>query len=192
MTAMQYAEKLITDKEQEKTIFDDEQRNLIVNFAFKLDDRAATEELVNGLAAALAEDDKEEVNRLMYEAQEKIENLPDGMIGFSEMHDYGYRKDDVLPLTKEGAREWHRLGERIYPLFRDGTAGDYVSQEEIEQHDGIFGIKADAWDAILLEQREDYAENEYARPDFKLTVICLLYTSPSPRDRQKSRMPSSA
>ena len=171
MTAMQYAEKLIADREQEKTIFDDEQRNLIVNFAFKLDDRAATEELVNGLAAALAEDDKEEVNRLMYDAQEKIENLPDGMIGLSEMHDYGYRKDDVLPLTKEGAREWHRLGERIYPLFRDGTAGDYVSQEEIEQHDGIFGIKADAWDAILLEQREDYAEDEYARPDFPLTVI---------------------
>ena len=171
MTAMQYAEKLIADKEQGITIFDDEQRNLIVNFAFKLDDQAATEELVNGLAAALAEDDKEEVNRLMYDAQEKIENLPDGMIGLSEMHDYGYRKDDVVPLTKEGAREWHRLGERIYPLFRDGTAGDYVSQEEIEQHDGIFGIKADAWDAILLEQREDYAENEYVRPDFPLTVI---------------------
>ena len=171
MTAMQYAEKLIADREQEKTIFDDEQRNLIVNFAFKLDDRAATEELVNGLAAALAEDDKEEVNRLMYDAQEKIENLPDGMIGLSEMHDYGYLKDDVLPLTKEGAREWHRLGERIYPLFRDGTAGDYVSQEEIEQHDGIFGIKADVWDAILLEQREDYTEDEYARPDFQLTII---------------------
>ena len=171
MTAMQYAEKLIADKEQKKTIFDDEQRNLIVNFAFKLDDRAATEELVSGLTAALAEDDKEEVNRLMYDAQEKIENLPDGMIGLSEMHDYGYLKDDVFPLTKEGAREWHRLGERIYPLFRDGTVGDYVSQEGIEQHDGIFGIKTDAWDAILLEQREDYAEDEYARPDFPLTVI---------------------
>ena len=25
-----------------------------------------------------------------------------------------------------------------------------------------------------------------------VTTICLLYTSPSPRDRQKSRMPSSA
>ena len=48
-----------------------------MNFAFKLDDRAATEELVNGLAAALAEDDKEEANSLMYDAQEKIENLPD-------------------------------------------------------------------------------------------------------------------
>ena len=27
---------------------------------------------------------------------------------------------------------------------------------------------------------------------FKQSSICLLYTSPSPRDRQKSRMPSSA
>ena len=25
-----------------------------------------------------------------------------------------------------------------------------------------------------------------------LDVVCLLYTSPSPRDRQRSRMPSSA
>ena len=27
---------------------------------------------------------------------------------------------------------------------------------------------------------------------FYYTEVCLLYTSPSPRDRQKSRMPSSA
>ena len=30
------------------------------------------------------------------------------------------------------------------------------------------------------------------RPAYALLRICLLYTSPSPRDRQKSRMPSSA
>jgi len=171
MTAMEYAEKLIEDKEQEKTIFDNSQRNLIVNFAYKLDDRAATEELANNLAAAVAAENTEEINRLMWEAEEKIESLPDGMIGLSEMHEYGYLKDDVLPLTKEGAREWHRLGERIYPLFQDGTAGDFASQEEIEQHDGIFGIKADAWSAILLEKNEEYLEDEYARPDAALTVI---------------------
>ena len=34
---------------------------------------------------------------------------------------------------------------------------------------------------ILLDKQEELALN-----------ICLLYTSPSPRDRQKSRMPSSA
>lgn len=171
MTAMEYAEKLIADKEQDKTIFDNSQRNLIVNFAYKLDDRAAMEELANNLAAAIAAENTEEVNRLMWEAEEKIESLPDGMIGLSEMHEYGYLKDDVLPLTKEGAREWHRQGERIYPLFQDGTAGDFASQEEIEQHDGIFGIKADAWSAILLEKNEEYLEDEYVRPDAALTVI---------------------
>lgn len=171
MTAMEYAEKLIADKERDKTVFDNSQRKLIVNFAYKLDDRAATEELANNLAAAVAAENTEEINRLMWEAEEKIESLPDGMIGLSEMHEYGYLKDDVLPLTKEGAREWHRLGERIYPLFQDGTAGDFASQEEIEQHDGIFGIKADAWSAILLEKNEEYLEDEYARPDAALTVI---------------------
>lgn len=171
MTAMQYAEKLIANKEQEKTIFDDEQRNLIVNFAFKLDDRAATEELVNGLAAALAEDDKEEANRLMYDAQEKIENLPDRMIGLSEMHDYGYLKDDVLPLTKEGAREWHRAGEKIYPLFSDGTAGEFASKEQIAQHDGIFGIRTDVWQSILLEQQESYLEDDFTYPQFPFSPI---------------------
>ena len=33
---------------------------------------------------------------------------------------------------------------------------------------------------------------EEFKPQEKLASACLLYTSPSPRDRQKSRMPSSA
>ena len=33
---------------------------------------------------------------------------------------------------------------------------------------------------------------DWTRIQFADAGICLLYTSPSPRDRQKSRMPSSA
>ena len=33
---------------------------------------------------------------------------------------------------------------------------------------------------------------EPIRPEGVMVDLCLLYTSPSPRDRQKSRMPSSA
>ena len=40
-----------------------------------------------------------------------------------------------------------------------------------------------------LFELEDAASNAWKD---KLFVDCLLYTSPSPRDRQKSRMPSSA
>ena len=34
--------------------------------------------------------------------------------------------------------------------------------------------------------------SHYFRQNFSQVTNCLLYTSPSPRDRQKSRMPSSA
>ena len=46
--------------------------------------------------------------------------------------------------------------------------------------------------------RGDGTSNDYfppevpALPSFKLHKFCLLYTSPSPRDRTRSRMPSSA
>ena len=41
---------------------------------------------------------------------------------------------------------------------------------------------------------EDYLKvrQEKGKVTCELIGICLLYTSPSPRDRQKSRMPSSA
>ena len=52
---------------------------------------------------------------------------------------------------------------------------------------------------INLEPREGYLDVNLSlslRVNFTLTspvsAACLLYTSPSPRDRQKSRMPSSA
>ena len=40
--------------------------------------------------------------------------------------------------------------------------------------------------------RETYSRNFKINHPYEIDVTCLLYTSPSPRDRQKSRMPSSA
>ena len=48
-------------------------------------------------------------------------------------------------------------------------------------------IKSDGSD-IWLEATYNPVLNAEGKP----TKVCLLYTSPSPRDRQKSRMPSSA
>ena len=47
-------------------------------------------------------------------------------------------------------------------------------------------IKKNAYYTLDIEASNDVAN------DTKLYLACLLYTSPSPRDRQKSRMPSSA
>ena len=37
-----------------------------------------------------------------------------------------------------------------------------------------------------------YGGNAMVSEELKQQVICLLYTSPSPRDKRQSRMPSSA
>ena len=45
----------------------------------------------------------------------------------------------------------------------------------------------------IENQVQEYAECQCAGGNANtVTLFCLLYTSPSPRDRQKSRMPSSA
>ena len=45
---------------------------------------------------------------------------------------------------------------------------------------------------IALKSQISSGSLGYAVFFFGLYLVCLLYTSPSPRDRQKSRMPSSA
>ena len=57
--------------------------------------------------------------------------------------------------------------------------------------------KETTWDTSSNLRNTDYIICEMPPPDSALSkftseVTCLLYTSPSPRDRQKSRMPSSA
>ena len=58
-----------------------------------------------------------------------------------------------------------------------------------EELDGTLGIITETWLADGESLDQDVAD--LAR-GAGLGMVCLLYTSPSPRDRQKSRMPSSA
>ena len=51
-----------------------------------------------------------------------------------------------------------------------------------------------AGDTVIFDVPEftDPVGNSIASGTYTLTWYCLLYTSPSPRDRTRSRMPSSA
>ena len=51
---------------------------------------------------------------------------------------------------------------------------------------------ADTFEPADVRELIDDCQRESAMKPGPLNAICLLYTSPSPRDRQKSRMPSSA
>ena len=45
---------------------------------------------------------------------------------------------------------------------------------------------------ITINENKDHKQSTQWRNTYAQYMTCLLYTSPSPRDRQKSRMPSSA
>ena len=56
-----------------------------------------------------------------------------------------------------------------------------------------FGLEALSVEALLSHSELDIIVNlTVPNAHFGVSRACLLYTSPSPRDRQKSRMPSSA
>lgn len=114
LSAMQYAEQTINRLEQERTIFSNDQRNLIVNFAYKLDNREATEKLTESLAESILDGNREEVLKLLGEAEEQIESLPDSLIGLSELHEAGFYSESMLPLTRERAVELHHDGVTVY------------------------------------------------------------------------------
>ena len=71
--------------------------------------------------------------------------------------------------------------DEIYTCFHCGESGD------------VFGFVSKIEKISFLETVQKMAEASgiYTLEELK-QKNCLLYTSPSPRDRQKSRMPSSA
>ena len=83
----------------------------------------------------------------------------------------------LLLVAKDDRAMWIELGQGIDGEEQIAIAQDIIDKEILPR------FKAD-----------DYGEGVYAGAFATATQIlsCLLYTSPSPRDRQKSRMPSSA
>ena len=126
--------------------FTDSQRNLIVNFAYKMDDKDEVLGLVNRMMTAIRRPESEYTRNLMNETQAQIDNFPDGMIGFIEMHEAGIRLEHMYPLEKNRAVELYREGAEVFLLHGNPDnpeqAGQILAETEnaILGHDGIFGI----------------------------------------------------
>ena len=168
LSVMQYAEQTINRLEQERTIFSNDQRNLIVNFAYKLDDREATEKLAENLAESILDGNREAVLKLIGEAEEQIDSLPDSMIGLSELHEAGFYSESMLPLTRERAVELHHEGVTVYGLT-GAVSGQEQSQRvmnlelDILQHDGLFGVTKFEWENYRRSQETVMTPEEKAK-----------------------------
>ena len=182
-TAMQYAHRLIETAEAANTgNFTDSQRNLIVNFAYKMDDKDEVLGLVNRMMTAIRRPGSEYTRSLMNETQAQIDNFPDGVIGFTEMHEAGIRLEHMYPLEKNRAVELYREGAEVFLLNGNSDhperAGQILAETEnaILGHDGIFGITETEWE-VHKEREAAIARQEKLEQDSaeKIDETLLLH-----------------
>ena len=145
LSGMEYASSIIHRLEHGKGVFSPDERNLIVNYGYKLDDYEKTKELAEVLAYRI-ENEPANAALTVIDAQAEIDALPDGMIGLSEMHGYGYTWEEMLPLTKETALELFDSDLSVYQLHKDGSETLIEDKEQITGHEGIFGIEKSDWE----------------------------------------------
>ena len=160
-SVMEQAEQLINQLEAEKNIFTSDERNLIVNYAYKIDDMDKTRELAEKLAYQI-EYAQQDVGLTIIDAQAEIDALPDPMIGLSEMREYGYTWNKMLPLTQEKALELFDHDLSVYLLHNDGSETTVEDRKQITEHEGIFGIEKGDWEneRKLRSMQAELSDNE--------------------------------
>lgn len=78
--------------------------------------------------------------------------MPDSTVSIDDRNAYGYTSDELLPLSKERAAELWEQDLTVYLLYEDNTEAMAFDREDIDNHDGIFGIEKTDW--LDLQEHE--------------------------------------
>ena len=104
-------------------------------------------------------------------------------------------------VKRAGLNEGNAVGKKVLVHGGSGGVGSFAIQllkawgasvTTTCSTDNIEFVRQLGADVIVSYRQENFVEILRHDYDVVLDTTCLLYTSPSPRDRQKSRMPSSA
>ena len=83
--------------------------------------------------------------------ENSMSELPDPTITVQMMENYGYTDSNMLPLSKDRARELMDRDVTIYCLHTDNTESMVVSEGDIIDHYGMFGIEVADWERIKAD-----------------------------------------
>src|SRR5678810_434567 len=95
------------------------------------------------------------------------------------------------PIILDGVEKITRKKVKNYKVDLCNYDDTFAIFQENEDIEGIIHFAAYKSVGESVEKPLMYFENNILSLINILKCVCLLYTSPSPRDRQKSRMPSS-
>lgn len=161
LSVMQHAEHIINRLEHGQPAFSEAERNLIVNYAYKLGNIEKTRELAEHIYAQEV-DGNQDVALAMIDAEAEIDALPDSMVGVSEMQEYGYTWNEMFPLTQERAIELFDHDLPVYLLHTDGSETTVSDRKQITEHDGMCGIEKEDW---LNERKLQMMQEELSESD---------------------------
>ena len=77
--------------------------------------------------------------------------VPDPTISTEAMQHFGYTDESMFPLSKDRALELMERDVTVYLLYSDSTEAMALDTREIIEHDGLFGIAREDWDAIKVD-----------------------------------------
>lgn len=73
-------------------------------------------------------------------------DVPDGMVTVSDMKEYGYLWDRMLPMGKEKALELYQKGVMVQKLYPNDTETYVQGVEDLRGHEGMFGVEKEDWE----------------------------------------------
>ena len=166
----EYTQEQINQAESRGIEISTDVKEQLFEYANLIGEKEKVRALVRNLADAVSQADSEGVEDLLDDARMDIQELPDPTIGKLELRDYGYMEEDMVPLRKEAALDYHRMGSKIYRLGSAGSKGEYASKEMIQAHDGLFGMESQMWERIK-DNNLDHAEENLGAFQEPMSVI---------------------
>ena len=123
--------------------------------------RSAAAEIINSIDGYLKDLQQEQET-------EQTATLPDPTIQITDMQEYGYTWDGMLPLQQEAAERLFHEDLEIFCIYEDGTEGAVTSLSELREHaenGGLFGVEKAAWKAFYERTNGKAQEETKAAPE---------------------------
>ena len=123
--------------------------------------RSAAAEIINSIDGYLKDLQQEQET-------EQTATLPDPTIQITDMQEYGYTWDGMLPLQQKAAERLFHEDLEIFCIYEDGTEGAVTSLSELREHaenGGLFGVEKAAWKAFYERTNGKAQEETKAAPE---------------------------
>ena len=125
-----------------------------------------------------------------------VKELDSGKLMYSsgnndECYTPDYAVKPILKYIPEGSIVWCPFDTEESEFVKQISKQNDVEYSHISTGHDFFDYEPDEWD-IIVSNPPFTNKRKYFERALAFNKPCLLYTSPSPRDRTRSRMPSSA